>query len=164
MADTLLTVASADDIPVIRRLANEIWLAHYPDIIGMEQVNYMLERMYSESKLLEQIQSVDITFYLVTSDLEPIGFIGVKALGEGNYFIDKFYLSSQKQRKGLGSEAFQLLCGALGRVVSLQLQVNRQNFKSINFYFKLGFVIDHCFDVSIGDGYEMNDFLMKKTF
>jgi ribosomal protein S18 acetylase RimI-like enzyme len=42
------------------------------------------------------------------------------------------------------------------------LTVNRQNFKAINFYFKNGFVIDEVADFEIGNGFVMNDFVMKK--
>ena len=42
----------------------------------------------------------------------------------------------------------------------LRLTVNRQNFKSINFYFKNGFKIEQVADFDIGNGYVMNDFVM----
>jgi hypothetical protein len=42
----------------------------------------------------------------------------------------------------------------------VRLAVNRKNYKSINFYFKIGFIIDHCMDVAIGNGFYMNDFEM----
>jgi hypothetical protein len=38
--------------------------------------------------------------------------------------------------------------------------VNRQNYKAINFYFKLGFKIQTVADFDIGNGYVMNDFVM----
>ena len=44
------------------------------------------------------------------------------------------------------------------------LTVNRQNYKSINFYFKNGFIINEIADFDIGNGYVMNDFVMKKMF
>ena len=42
----------------------------------------------------------------------------------------------------------------------LTLTVNRQNYKAINFYFKLGFKIQTVADFDIGNGYVMNDFVM----
>jgi RimJ/RimL family protein N-acetyltransferase len=44
----------------------------------------------------------------------------------------------------------------------IKLTVNRQNFKSINFYFKNGFKIEKVEDFDIGNGYWMNDFIMVK--
>ena len=43
---------------------------------------------------------------------------------------------------------------------TIRLQVNRMNYKAINFYFKHGFVIEKVADFDIGDGYFMNDFVM----
>jgi ribosomal protein S18 acetylase RimI-like enzyme len=45
----------------------------------------------------------------------------------------------------------------------LRLQVNRQNYKAINFYFRNGFIIESIADFDIGDGYFMNDFIMLKV-
>jgi hypothetical protein len=42
----------------------------------------------------------------------------------------------------------------------MRLTVNRQNYKSINFYFKIGFRIEKCADFPIGNGFVMNDFVM----
>jgi ribosomal protein S18 acetylase RimI-like enzyme len=47
---------------------------------------------------------------------------------------------------------------------SITLSVNRQNFKSINFYFKNGFKIKSVEDFDIGNDYEMNDFVMVKYY
>jgi ribosomal protein S18 acetylase RimI-like enzyme len=43
---------------------------------------------------------------------------------------------------------------------SIRLTVNRENYKAINFYFKLGFKIEKVADFDIGQGYVMNDFVM----
>jgi diamine N-acetyltransferase len=157
-----LHIATLEDVPLIRRLADEIWLDHYPQIIGMEQVTYMLGKMYSTERLTAQISDKS-TFFLVKDDTECIGFIAVTPGEEPHHwFIDKFYLNTQTQGKGVGSEAFARLMDALPDAKGFSLQVNRQNYKSINFYFKNGFTIAKCLDVEIGDGYVMNDFLMKK--
>ena len=44
--------------------------------------------------------------------------------------------------------------------LTVRLTVNRQNFKSVNFYFKNGFTIERVADFDIGNGYVMNDFVM----
>jgi ribosomal protein S18 acetylase RimI-like enzyme len=44
----------------------------------------------------------------------------------------------------------------------MRLQVNRQNYTAINFYFKLGFTIERVADFDIGHGFFMNDFVMLK--
>ena len=79
---------------------------------------------------------------------------------EGNFFIHKLYLEIDKQRKGMGSEVFRQLLALMSNLEAVRLQVNRQNMKAINFYFKMGFVIEQVADFDIGDGYFMNDFVM----
>ncbi len=60
----------------------------------------------------------------------------------------------------MGSEVFRQLLALMSNLEAVRLQVNRQNMKAINFYFKMGFVIEQVADFDIGDGYFMNDFVM----
>jgi diamine N-acetyltransferase len=157
-----LQQASLADIITIRRLAESIWLAHYPQIIGMEQTQYMLQKMYSAQRLSQQLTD-GLDFWLVMEQEQPIGFVATKQVTENEAFIDKFYLDTNQQSTGLGSGALALLLEKLPITTqNIQLQVNRQNYKSINFYFKNGFKIASCMDVEIGNGYAMNDFLMVR--
>ena len=71
------------------------------------------------------------------------------------------------QGKSVGSKCLNLLEVAINQNSKssfncFKLTVNRQNFKSINFYFKNGFTIESVADFDIGNGYVMNDFIMKK--
>jgi len=66
------------------------------------------------------------------------------------------------QRKGVGTELFKYVLNQMPTAESIELTVNRQNFKAINFYFKKGFVIKEIADFDIGNGYFMNDFIMIK--
>ena len=48
------------------------------------------------------------------------------------------------------------------QIKTIRLTVNRKNHIAINYYFKNGFMIEEVKDFDIGDGYEMNDFVMLK--
>ena len=76
-----------------------------------------------------------------------------------SFFIHKFYVDTQTQRTGVGRAFFDFLLKEFKPEV-IRLQVNRMNYKAINFYFKNGFVIEKVADFDIGDGYFMNDFVM----
>ncbi len=156
----MLRLANTDDIPIIRDLADAIWWAHYPDIIPPEQIEYMLDLMYSTEALRRQMTEEGVQFWLVESGALPIGFIAVGNQGTGSYFVHKFYLQRAEQGKGLGVVVFQALLEQYPELRELRLTVNRQNFKSINFYFKIGFRIEKCVDMPIGHGFVMNDFVM----
>ncbi|MBL7795443.1 MAG: GNAT family N-acetyltransferase [Saprospiraceae bacterium] len=156
----MLRPATTDDIFVIRDLAHAIWWAHYPDIISPEQITYMLNLMYSPDALHRQMTEEGVQFWLVKPDTMPVGFIAVGSKGSGSYFIHKFYLQKTEQRKGLGSTTFHAMLEQYPDLQELRLTVNRLNFKSINFYFKIGFRIESCIDVPIGNDFIMNDFVM----
>ncbi len=154
-----LVLATDENISSIQSMADEIWRDHYPEIIGMEQVEYMLGRFYSREGMLQQMRDGQ-QFYRVMLDGQPKGFLAIEARGEGNYFLNKLYIDTREQGRGLGQAIWQNLLLLLSDLREMRLQVNRQNYKAINFYFKVGFVIERVADFDIGDGYFMNDFVM----
>ncbi len=156
-----LIKAKTEDIPEIARLAHIVWYQHYPSIISIEQINYMLDLMYSYKSLNEQMTIKGHIFYFIKQSNINIGFIGVSKIENSNdgYFIQKFYLDQTLSGKGSGTEAHNELIKLLNPS-QMKLTVNRQNYKSINFYFKNGFKIDSVADFDIGNGYVMNDFVM----
>lgn len=158
-----LNLGTIAEIEPIRALAYEIWNAHYIEIIGKEQVDYMLNKMYDANSLMKQMEEENHQFYLIEWSNSTIGFISVSSTNQKDYFIHKFYIQQTKAAKGLGTIVLNELTNLLNPK-SYTLTVNRQNYKSINFYFKNGFIIDHVADFDIGNGFVMNDFVMKKLF
>lgn len=154
-----LQQATPGDILRIQALAQRIWRAHYPDIIGEKQVEYMLGLVYSPAALQQQIEEGQL-FYLVAEGDETIGYLSVSNEGEGHYFLHKFYLDKEKRGRGIGKKVIEMLFALYPNLRELRLTVNRQNYKSINFYFKLGFFIEKCVDIPIGEGFVMDDFQM----
>jgi diamine N-acetyltransferase len=149
------------DIEIVARLAERIWRKHYIDIITREQIEYMLKKMYSHEQLIKQMEEGHV-FSLAHLDDIPVGYISVSTKDQKNYFLHKFYVEVKEQAKGIGSRFFQYILEELGDAESIELTVNRSNFKAINFYFKNGFVIKEVADFDIGDGFFMNDFVMIK--
>ena len=154
-----LIPASEEDISTISDLAKVIWNQYYPEIISQKQIDYMLEKMYNAESLQEQLSKKGHQFYIIRNDDRNLGFISVHREQENDWFINKFYLDQRHAHKGLGTAAFKELLKMI-EAEKISLTVNRQNFKSINFYFKNGFKIDHVADFDIGNGFVMNDFVM----
>ena len=92
----------------------------------------------------------------------PVGFISISFENETDLWIHKFYISQDYQGNGIGTTVFCELLKIINEPKQIRLTVNRQNYKSINFYFKLGFKIEKVADFDIGNGYFMNDFVMLK--
>ncbi len=154
--------ATKQDIPLITQLAESIWKKHYISIISFQQIEYMLEKMYSSENLLQEITEGHV-FTLAFVDDKPIGYISISTKNKKKYFLHKFYIKINRHRKGIGSELFEYALKQITKPESIQLTVNRKNHKAINFYFKNDFTIKEVADFDIGNGYFMNDFVMVKT-
>lgn len=157
--------AGPSEFTMIASLASQIWTKHYIPIIGKKQVEYMLKTIYNPTSLQEQ-EWAGQEFYILKDGGNPIGFISFRKEKKGIYFLHKFYIDSKKQNKGAGEKVFYRVFEKMLPAQCVRLTVNRQNYKSINFYFKLGFKIESVADFNIGKGYFMNDFIMcwkKKT-
>jgi len=157
-----LTIAQEKDLETIAQLAKVIWNEHYVSIIGQTQVDYMLAKIYNHQSLIEQMHHKHHVFYLIESNNQTIGFLSISSENGVDFFLHKFYIHQQIANKGIGTQVLELLIHTI-KPKSLTLTVNRQNYKSINFYFKNGFKIDRVEDFDIGDGYQMNDFVMIKN-
>ena len=153
--------SSEKDISVIAFLAVKIWNEHYTSFISKEQIDYMLAKMYSAESLLKQMNE-EHQFTLVYFNNVAVGYISLSSNDEEKFFINKFYVDVTEHRKGIGSRLFEHILMQLPKYCIIELAVNRENYKAINFYFKQGFIIKHTLDIDIGGGFYMNDFLMVR--
>lgn len=153
--------ATHNDIELISQLAGNIWRKHYISMITMEQIDYMLNMMYSPAALTKQMNEGH-QFTLVYDGTKPVGYISLNTNDGKNYFLHKFYIEMDDQGKGIGSQLFDFVLKQMPNAETIELFVNRENYRSINFYFKHGFVIKRVINQDIGDGFYMNDFVMVK--
>ena len=147
------------DFELIEKMAKDIWQQYYTPIIGSNQVVYMLDKYYSKDALKEQSRKGQ-EFWLVISEGSPVGYIGISKRSDNNSFIHKFYLQPQLHRKNIGSLVFKRLIEIYQTANVFRLQVNINNFKAVNFYFKCGFRIEKRLVLDIGEGYVMDDYIM----
>ncbi len=154
-----LKEADTKHIQTIAELAKITWNQHYSSIISQAQIQYMLDKMYSQESLNEQILVKKHRFFIIESFEKAIGFISLYKEQDRDWFLSKFYINQLHSRQGYGTLVFNEIV-QLTEAKKIKLTVNRQNFKAINFYFKLGFFIETVADFDIGGGYEMNDFVM----
>ena len=152
--------ATVTDIPLVAELAQKIWREHYPTIISVEQIDFMLLHRYSEKSITETMHDGE-EYFLAYADNEPVAYASIE-LKEDFYYLHKFYLQVEKHRRGIGKHFFDFVVAQIDSTKPIKLQVNRKNFKAVNFYFKVGFVIQTIGDFDIGGGYFMNDFVMVK--
>ncbi|WP_199414974.1 GNAT family N-acetyltransferase [Chitinophaga silvisoli] len=159
-----ITQAGIQHIPLIQELTNQIWPATYLSILSQEQLDYMIAMMYNTEELSRQLNS-DHTFLLIWDGESAIGFAGYSPKEEtGIYKLNKIYLHPDYQGKGAGK---LLLNAVIDQVKAaganvLELNVNRYN-KAKSFYEKIGFEVFEEKDIDIGNGYWMNDYVMRKV-
>jgi diamine N-acetyltransferase len=153
--------AAAEDIPLIRSLALEIWPPTYLPIIGQDQIDYMLDLMYSEASLQEQLLNGK-PFVLVYDKENPVGFASYGLLSEGRFKLYKLYVLPGQQGRGTGRFVMDYILSDIRSkgANSLELQVNKAN-KAKQFYEKNGFRIREEMVLEIGNGYVMDDYIME---
>ncbi|MBL7799102.1 MAG: GNAT family N-acetyltransferase [Chitinophagales bacterium] len=157
---SLKKVDNEYDIRLVSKLSDIIWHQHYPSIITVEQIDYMLAKFHSPQVLTQQIESGQ-AYFLIQVDEERIGYCSFTEKEPFIYFLNKFYIDQTQQGKGIGKKVFALLREKMMAPKQIGLQVNRRNINAINFYFKVGFVIKEAKDFAIGEGYSMDDFIME---
>ena len=156
-----LVSATTADSQAIHNIAQRVWSKHYiPNIISQQQMDYMMEWMYSTESLAKQVQE-GAQFFLINSNGNTAGYIAITDTN-GELFLNKFYIDNEYQRLNIGSEILRLALAEFPTATIIRLQVNRKNFKAINFYFKNGFSIERAEDFDIGNGFLMEDFVMVK--
>jgi GNAT superfamily N-acetyltransferase len=160
--DVSFQKATVSDIPLIRTLAETIWWKHYPDMISDDQIAYMLDKMYSENSIKEQMSNGQ-HYTLIYADNVAVGYYAVTEKEPRRFFLNKFYVDTERHRKGIGSAAFKNILKYCKGYEEIALQVNRRNVKAVNFYFKHGFTIAYAKDFDFGGGYSMDDFWMVLT-
>ncbi|MCC6691187.1 MAG: GNAT family N-acetyltransferase [Bacteroidia bacterium] len=155
--------AESSDTSAISLLAQSIWKKYYPSIISLNQINYMLDKMYTPEAIQHQIKEGQ-EFTLVYANKKLCGYLAMSVKNKKKFFLNKFYVDADLHGKGIGKHLFDYVITQLKNPTSIELTVNRKNIKAINFYFKLGFTINRVADFDIGNGFFMNDFVMLKKF
>jgi diamine N-acetyltransferase len=151
---------NSESIPIIIDLANTIWWQHYPEIIGELQVEFMLATMYTEAALRLQMERKGHAFFLIKTKGKAVGFISIAETNAHELFINKFYILQTEQGKNHGALSYEKILNLFPSKTEVRLTVHRQNYKSINFYFKMGFKIEKVIDLDLDKGFQMNDFVM----
>lgn len=157
--------ATVKDIPLIRELTFAIWPQTYASLLTQQQIDYMLDMMYSESSLQKQLEQDGITFIIIYDEETPVAFAAYNETKPQVWKLHKIYVLASQQGKGLGKFIIHFIVDEIKRqdAKALQLQVKRDN-PAQHFYNKLGFEIIETADFDIGNGYFMKDYIMELRF
>jgi ribosomal protein S18 acetylase RimI-like enzyme len=156
--------ATTEEIATIRSIADVAFRETYRKILSPEQMEYMMDWMYSEKSLLQQMTADNHTFQIgYDAEGKAVGYVSVQPEGESAYHLQKIYLLPEAQGKGYGRQLFDAAVNYIKSVhpapCVMRLNVNRHN-KALDFYRHMGMKQVDEGDFSIGHGYYMNDYIM----
>lgn len=181
-----ISKASGEDIMCIHDMAQVVFRHTYREILSPEQMEYMMDWMYSPANLQKQLDEGHV-YYIAYRDGKACGYVSVQPEGIADdgrllFHLQKIYVLPPEQGHGLGRALFDRAVAhvresvhgrestggfeAVGRhdasercKARIELNVNRNN-PSIGFYHHLGLHILRQGDFHIGNGFYMNDYIM----
>jgi GNAT superfamily N-acetyltransferase len=180
MTEIQITLAGLTDRDFIRSVSERTWPSTYGHIISQEQIDFMLDWMYSDESLEKQMDS-GCVFYIASikkenEQWEAVGFCSVspeeeennsteKVEGSKAHKLNKLYVLPSAQGTGAGkallSKSIEVVKAAGSS--SLFLQVNKLN-TAYSFYLKHGFIKEAEYKFDIGNGFYMDDYVMRLSF
>lgn len=162
--EVVLVPIDAASIETLREMARAIFPATYEGLISPAQIEYMLDWMYGEDTLRREITQDGVGYHWITVRGERVGFLAVGPVSAGEPCpLHKCYLRPSRQRRGIGGAALAEIASlvAAAGASSLELRVNRGNVAAIGFYRKNGFTVHAEDRREIGNGFVMDDYLMR---
>ncbi len=155
-----------DEAPQLSALAGEIWRAHYPGIISVAQIEYMLAERYAAAVIRAELNRDDVWWDALFINGQMTGYTAYFFTATpGTVKIDKLYLHPRAQRQGYGGQLMDHVARRMAAqgCTRLTLAVNRHNKTAIEAYRKHGFaIVDTSFKI-IGGGFVMDDYIMVKA-
>ncbi|WP_353571653.1 GNAT family N-acetyltransferase [Candidatus Albibeggiatoa sp. nov. BB20] len=157
--------ANINDARLIQQLATEIWHDYYPVVISITQIEYMLKTLYSEEKLRTDIEQQRIQFTLFEWQQQSVGFLGCIIQEQQHLFLNQIYLQTAFHGRGLGQQMLQYAeqFALQQHLSSICLRVNKGNAKAITAYQRAGFYKAEAVCNEIGQGFVMDDYIMRKA-
>jgi len=154
-----------EHLTLINKIARETWYDVYANILSVEQIEYMLEWMYSINSIRDQTENQNHHYLMVKEGDESLGFISYELnyRGEAKAKVHKIYVLPGQQKKGIG----KLLIDKVVEIAksksneALLLNMNKQN-NAVHFYEKMGFRIVKEEYNDIGNGFVMDDYVLEK--
>lgn len=155
--------ASIDDLPLLYRLAREIWIPAFAPLFSKKQLEALYKGMYNDELLTEWLSAEGNEMYFIYEADKAIGYAAIEKKGDA-LKLDKIYIHPDLQGAGRGSEVMYFIEQRAKELQAkeITLRVNRGNDSAIRFYQNRGFEIERSIDFPGPDGYLYEDYLMTK--
>lgn len=154
-----IVTAIYSDLEKLEQLASFIWRESYTQLLGENQVEYMLGRFQNAQAFRQQI-SDNYVYRIMYDGSEMIGYTASDLEGE-RIFLSKLYLKNAYHGRGLGKQMIEDVIGLYPQARAIWLTVNKHN-PSYDIYRHLGFKTVESVCTDIGEGYFMDDYVMQR--
>lgn len=165
----MITIRKADqsDLQTIHDMAQVVFRHTYREILSPEQMEYMMDMMYSLPNLQEQLEQGH-HYYIAGTPEEPCGYVSVQYEGTDQenihvFHLHKIYVMPEAQGKGVGQRLFDTVIEHVRHQSAgkarIELNVNKYN-KAVDFYKHLGMYVALEQDFPIGGGFYKTDYIM----
>lgn len=148
----------------IHELAQQIFPFTYRDMISEEQMEFMMDWMYSPASLLRQFEEGH-EYFIASHEGRDCGYLSIQPEGQDVFHLQKIYVLPDFQGLHIGSflfrEAVSHIKSRRRNPCRMRLNVNRKNEKALQFYRHQGMKQISSGDFDIGNGYYMNDYIME---
>ena len=84
--------ATTNDIQLINEMAQIVFPATYREILSKEQLDYMMDWMYSPKNLRKQMEEEGHVYFLAYEECEAAGYVSVQQQGEDLFHLQKIYV------------------------------------------------------------------------
>lgn len=160
--------AGADDLQSIHDMAQVVFRNTYREILSPDQMEYMMEMMYSLPNLRMQLEEGH-HYYIALDGEMRLGYVSVQREGTDEegievFHLHKIYVMPDAQGHGVGKMLLDTAIDhakqmAAGRKARIELNVNRYN-KAVDFYRHIGMRVLLEEDFPIGNGFYKTDYIM----
>lgn len=160
----IISIALPNQFNIIQNIAAITWPVTYSDIISKEQLEYMMQQMYSLEALNLNLNEGH-HFILAEEDGEYWGFAAYQHEynSQQRTHIHKIYVLPEAQGRKVGSQLMHYIQQRATEYGShrITLNVNRAN-NAQSFYRKQEYDICETVDIPLGQGYTARDYIMEK--
>lgn len=140
----MITIRKAEltDIPQMRAVGSASWRVAYTGIFPDEFIENALEQWWSEASFQRGIPDAALCNLVAEQDGQIIGTLmgTVDPREEGQVYLFRLYIHPDHFGQGIGKQLWHTYLQHLAPGVKrVDLEVERQNDRAIQFYLRLGF-------------------------
>lgn len=130
-----ISKASGEDIMCIHDMAQVVFRHTYREILSPEQMEYMMDWMYSPANLQKQLDEGHV-YYIAYRDGKPCGYVSVQPEGIADdgrllFHLQKIYVLPSEQGHGLGRALFDRAVAHVREAVLAREVVHAQEFAHV---------------------------------